>query len=76
MKVESLGPGAVVKAAAWLDEKGANVRPGELGVVFRETNFHGDGGGPMVRWFSGGCCNVYEGEVEIIIPRYEWNRSA
>ena len=29
------------------------------GVCFEEANHYADGGGPMVRWFGGGVCNVY-----------------
>lgn len=69
MKVNELQPGAMVKAKRWVDPPGANARPGEIGVVFRESDYHGDGGGPMVRWVSGGCCNVYEEDVEILTER-------
>lgn len=56
--------GQLVCATKHLDPQGANVTPGTLGVVFEEANAYGDGNGPMVRWFTGGCCNVYPGDVE------------
>jgi hypothetical protein len=38
--------------------------PGTFGVVFEEADAYGDDGGPMVRWATGGACNVYDGWVE------------
>ena len=64
--------GDVVRAVQDLDPKGANVKAGEIGVVFEEANAYGDGNGPMVRWISydeydgycvGGACNVYDDQV-------------
>ena len=65
MKIEKLRTGSLVKAIRLLDEGVAHVVPGTLGVVFQETNFYGDEGGPIVRWTSGNVCNVYEGDVEV-----------
>ncbi len=56
--------GDVVVALTDLDPVGADVKAGEQGVVFEEANFYKDGCGPMVRWFTGGCCNVYVGDIE------------
>lgn len=42
------------------------VPKGMKGVVFEKKNAYGDGCGPMVRWFNGCACNVYEGWVEVI----------
>lgn len=63
MNTEKLQRGDMVKAARDLDPEGARVVKETLGVVFEEADFYGDGGGPMVRWFSGGACNVYDGDV-------------
>lgn len=49
-----------------LDPIGANVIKGTYGVVFEEYNAYKDKGGPMVRWFSGGMCNVYQGDVSVV----------
>ncbi len=61
-----LEPGNIVRALINLDPIGANVPIGTIGVVFGETNYYKDGCGPIVRWLTerGGCCNVYEGDVE------------
>lgn len=59
--------GALVVAIRVVDPEGANAQVGEAGVVFEPTNHYGDGNGPMVRWFSGGACNVYEGDVRVWI---------
>lgn len=58
--------GTVVIAVRCLDPVAANVIPGTKGVVFEETNFYGDDCGPMVRWMTGTCCNVYPGDVKIL----------
>ena len=58
-----LSRGTLVEALRDLDPEGANVAKGTLGVVFEESNFYGDGCGPMVRWATGGACNVYHGDV-------------
>lgn len=62
--VTLLERGTLVRALRHLDKPGANVSIGERGVVFETSDFHEPGTGPMVRWFSGGACNVYEGDVE------------
>jgi hypothetical protein len=58
--------GALVRAIRKLDPGIADVQAGELGVVFELNNAYGDGNGPMVRWFEGGACNVYEGDVQLL----------
>jgi len=63
MKNLSLFRGDVVVAIRHLDQPGANVRRGTLGVVFEEANAYNDGGGPMVRWMNMGACNVYPGDI-------------
>lgn len=63
--VMELGRGTKVRALRDLDPVGANVPAGDFGVVFEEANAYGDGNGPMVSWFGGGFCNVYEGDVEV-----------
>lgn len=62
----NLRRGTLVRAERHLDPEGANVQSGTLGVVFEETDAYGDGNGPMVRWFSHGACNVYDGDVSVI----------
>ena len=57
--------GEIVIASRALDPEGACVKAGEMGFVFRERNFYGDDAGPMVRWMSGGCCNIYRGDVVV-----------
>lgn len=64
LKVEQLNRGDLVVAAKLLDPEGAYVEPGTKGVVFATTNAHEDGAGPMVRWFDGTACNIYEGDIE------------
>lgn len=74
--VDTLCRGDVVMAKQDLDPEGANVKQGDLGVVFEESNAYNDQGGPMIRWMRaftdateraschpGGCCNVYDGDV-------------
>ena len=39
------------------------VKTGMSGVVYEEAEFHESGSGPMVRWFNGQRCNVYDGDV-------------
>ncbi len=63
-KVWVMERGTRVVALRDLDPQGANVKRGTVGLVFEHTNAYGDGCGPMVRWASGGCCNVYPGDVE------------
>lgn len=53
--------GDLVVSLENFDPQGCNIKVGELGVVFQEAEFHEPDTGPMVRWFSGGMCNVYEG---------------
>jgi hypothetical protein len=62
-KVSSLRRGDVVYAVRHIDPKGADVRPGTIGVVFEERNAFGDGAGPMVRWVNMGACNIADGDV-------------
>jgi hypothetical protein len=69
--LKKLQPGDMVRALIDYDEKGANVRAGDFGIVYREAEFHEPDTGPMVRWLvtedgvphPGGRCNVYEGVV-------------
>lgn len=63
MKVSELKRGDGVTAAKLLDPEGAYVEPGTKGIVFEVEHFYGDGGGPMVRWFDGATCNIYEGDI-------------
>lgn len=64
MKVQELKRGTIVTSLEDFDPQGSNVKIGDIGVVFEESNFYGDSCGPMVRWInSGGACNVYEGMV-------------
>lgn len=53
----------MVKAAKDLDPTGARVKEGTLGVVFEPADYYGVDEGPMVRWFNGGACSVYDGDV-------------
>jgi hypothetical protein len=68
----SLDRGTLVEAVEPLDRSGANVKRGDRGVVFEVTNAYGDGGGPMVRWFDGGMCNVYPYQVAIVTRPQVW----
>lgn len=63
VEVGTLIRGDIVTALRDLDPEGANVARGTKGVVFQPSNFHEKNTGPMVRWFSGGACNVYDGDV-------------
>lgn len=63
VEVGALTRGDIVTALRDLDPEGANVTRGTKGVVFQPANFHEKNTGPMVRWFSGGACNVYDGDV-------------
>lgn len=65
MKLD-LKRGTLVRSLRNLDPEGARVELGTLGVVFEEFDFYKDGGGPMVRWMTGRCCNVYPGDVEVV----------
>lgn len=67
MKVNELERGTLVEFIKdHFDPEGCNIFKGEKGVVFHPYNYHGDGGGPMVRWFSGGACNVYSGMIKVV----------
>jgi hypothetical protein len=63
--LQGLMNGDLVIAVRDLDPHGANVNAGELGVVFHEAEYHEANTGPMVRWFTGGACNVYVGDVKL-----------
>lgn len=63
VEVGTLIRGDIVTALKDLDPSGANVQKGTKGVVFQPANFHDNNSGPMVRWFSGGACNIYDGDV-------------
>ena len=63
METEKLQRGDMVRAARNLDPNGAKVPQGMLGVVFEEAGFFDIDEGPMVRWFNGGACSVYPGDV-------------
>lgn len=62
-RVRTLRRGHLVMAVNTLDQSGANVEPGTFGVVFETAEFHEPFTGPMVRWTTGGCCNVYDGQT-------------
>ncbi len=62
-QVSSFRVGLEVRASRLLD--GA-VTEGTRGVVFEKSDAFDDGYGPMVRWADGSCCNVYDGDVEVI----------
>lgn len=64
VEVSKLRRGDQVRAIRHLDIGVADAKPGDLGVVFEQTNAYGDGCGPMVRWHKGTACNVYDGDVE------------
>lgn len=82
MSIMELRRGDVVRAIKDSDPEGANVKVGDLGVVFQPADFHEEGTGPMVRWLflhqamysytvrPGGVCNVYEGWVEKVEPQH------
>ena len=60
-----LNRGDLVVAIKDLDKMGVTTaKPGMLGVVFEEAEYHEPNTGPMVRFMNGGVCNVYEGWVE------------
>jgi len=67
MKIYDLKRGTLVKSLEDFDPKGANVKVGDLGVVFELSDHYKDGCGPMVRWVGGGACNIYAGIVEVVI---------
>lgn len=56
--------GDLVLAARHVDPQGADVPKGILGIVFEQAEFHEPLTGPMVRWVTGGMCNVYIDDVE------------
>jgi hypothetical protein len=66
----SLPCGMIVRARMDIDTGIADVKEGDLGIVFGETNCYSDGAGPIVRWFSGkevgGVTNVYPWTAEAI----------
>lgn len=64
--VMKLRRGTLVRALSTIDPEGARVLRGEFGVVFEEAGYHEPNTGPMVRWFSGGACNVYDDDVEVV----------
>lgn len=64
--VNELRRGDMVVATRQVDPPGANVREGTVGIVFEETNYYGDGAGPMVRWLNMGQCNVYDVDVRYL----------
>ena len=57
---QRLERGALVMARYTID---GNVGAGTIGVVFEPFDHYKDGCGPMVRWTSGACCNVYDDQV-------------
>lgn len=61
--------GTVVRALQNLDPEGSNVHTGDIGVVFEETNYHGDLCGPLVRWlrvsWREGMINVFDANREL-----------
>jgi len=65
VQVGDLRRGDIVSSLRELDINGAKVRKGAKGVVYQPANFHESNSGPMVRWFDGGRCNVYDGDVAI-----------
>lgn len=58
--------GMLVIATRHVDPDGSDVPKSMLGVVFEEAEFHEPNSGPMVRWISGGICNVYDDDVELV----------
>lgn len=54
-----------------VDPSGANVEPGTWGVVFMTRQdvrkIYGDNSGPMVRWSNGHACNVFAGDIEVVV---------
>lgn len=75
-EVDKIKRGTVVRAIQNLDPEAANIQPGQLGVVFGDSNCYGDGAGPIVQWFMveegkvgfSGVCNVYDGWIEVVRP--------
>ena len=64
--VAHLHRGDIVQAIRRLDPEGADVRPGVLGVVFEEAEYHEPDSGPMVRWANMGVCNIYDCDVQVV----------
>lgn len=64
IRVKDLIRGDVVLAIKLLDRGAANVKPGTMGVVFQQANYHEDGAGPIVRWMNMSVCNIYEDDVK------------
>jgi hypothetical protein len=63
MQPIKLNRGDVVAALTLLDPEGANVPAGTLGVVFEEAGAYSHDSAPMVRWFNGAACEVYDGDI-------------
>jgi hypothetical protein len=61
----SLKRGDLVVARVDFSEEIVAVKKGTLGVVFEEADYYGDDAGPMVRWFNGQACNVYDDTVDL-----------
>lgn len=82
MNFPNLKEGTVVRALCVIDEGFADAKPGMYGVVVEGPTHSyeydwvngkpvGEGRivdnyGPLVRWLSGGTCNVYDGQVEVV----------
>jgi hypothetical protein len=60
MNVEKLKRGELVVAARDLS---CGVKKGTLGVVFEESGYYDLDEGPAVRWYTGSCCAVADGDV-------------
>lgn len=67
--VEHFQRGQLVQALSNLDQAGAKVPAADYGVVFQPAGYHEEGTGPMVRWMSGGCCNIYDGDAMPVYTR-------
>ena len=70
-EVGKLERGTLVRAAKDLDPQGANAKKGMLGVIFERAEWHEPLSGPMVRWTNNGVCNVYDGQIEVVVGRLE-----
>lgn len=64
--LKNLRRGDLVRAIRHVDPEGADVPKLTPGVVFEEAEFHEQNSGPMVRFFTGGMCNVYVDDVELV----------
>lgn len=47
------------------DGGGGTIKKGTLGVVFEEAGYYSDVEGPMVRWFTGEACDVFDEMVDL-----------